>query len=349
MAGPPAVFAIFGGKIPRTPDWRVTDSFRARSTYSTAVRTPNIRELNTTEELNFTTFVDPCDQWETSGDSNLRANCAADVGPGFTQGEVFIEVDYPGNPDLNPETAQTFTLGVVYEPEQIAGLTVTADYFQIEIEDSIRNIPPSSALEQCYYSPNENSSICDDVFRDEFSGDVVFMTVQLVNAAREEMSGVDLGLQYVFPALGGEFAVNWDTSYLDSFDIEYAGARSKLEIAGTISNGEGGSGSYTNWRSNLSVAYDRTNWGTSYNMNYIGDADSQFQTIGATAPGVDDIIYHSLEGYMQVTENFMIRAGVNNLFDKQPPYYTSPIDQNTDPFTYDLLGRRYFVKASYTF
>lgn len=330
-------------------DWRVTDSFRLRSTFSTSVRTPNIRELYTTEELNFTTFVDPCDQWESNGDASLMANCALDVGAGFTQSELFVEVDYPGNPDLNPETADTWTIGVVLEPAAVSGLAVTLDYYRIDIEDSIRNISPSAALEQCYYSANKSHPTCDDIFRDIFSGDVVFLAVPLVNAATEKMRGVDLGIRYAFQALGSDFTFDWDTAYLDRFDIEFEGARSTTEWAGTISNGEGGHGSYTKWRSHLSLGLDRERWGASYQINYIGDADSQFQRNGATAPGVDSVTYHSLEGSFRIGDNLVLRAGVNNLFDKDPPYYTDPIDQNTDPFTYDLIGRRYFMKATYTF
>jgi len=330
-------------------DWRVTDSVRLRSTFSTSVRTPNIRELYTTEELNFTTFVDPCDQWESNGDASLMANCALDVVAGFTQSELFVEVDYPGNVNLSPEKAETWTIGVVLEPAAVSGLAVTLDYYQIDIEDSIRNISPSAALEQCYYSANKSHPTCDDIFRDMFSGDVVFLAVPLVNAATEKMSGVDLGISYAFQALGSDFTFDWDTAYLDRFDIEFEGARSTTEWAGTISNGEGGHGSYTKWRSNLSLGVDREKWGASYHISYIGDADSQFQRIGATAPGVDSVTYHSLEGSFRVGENLVLRGGVNNLFDKDPPYYTDPIDQNTDPFTYDLLGRRYFMKATYTF
>jgi len=330
-------------------DWRVTDSLRLRSTFSTSVRTPNIRELYTTEELNFTTFVDPCDQWESSSDANLLANCAVDVGPGFTQSELFVELDYPGSRTLNPEQAETFTIGAVLEPQAVPGLAVTLDYYLIDIEDSIRNVPPSAALEQCYFSANKSHQTCNDVVRDPFSGDVVFLVVPLVNAASEKMSGLDLGVRYAFRALGSDFTLDWDTSYLDQFDIDFVGARSTLEWAGTISNGEGGNGSYTQWRSNLRLGIDRPIWGASYQVSYIGDAESQFQRIGATAPRVGSVSYHSLEGSLRVGEQLVLRAGVNNLFDKDPPYYTDAIDQNTDPFTYDLLGRRYFMKASYRF
>jgi iron complex outermembrane receptor protein len=330
-------------------DWRVTDDFRLRSTYSTSVRTPNIRELYTTEEINFTTFVDPCDQWESNSDANLMANCAADVGAGFTQSELFVEVDYPGNQNLEPEKADTFTFGAVFEPGIVDGLVLTVDYYQIEIDDSIRNIPPSAALEQCYFSANKTHPTCGDIFRDVISDEVIFLTVPLVNAATEKMRGVDFGARYDFRAFNSDFTVNWDTAYLDQFDIEFAGAPNTIEWAGTISNGEGGNGSYTKWRSNLSLDIDRERWGASYRISYIGDADSQFQRIGATAPGVDSVTYHSLEGRLRLTEKLVLRGGINNLFDKNPPYYTDPIDQNTDPFTYDLLGRRFFAKASYTF
>jgi len=330
-------------------DWRVTDSFRLRSIFSTSVRTPNIRELHTSELINFTTFVDPCDQWELSSDTNLMANCLADVGAGFTQGELFVELDYPGSLNLQPEEAETFTFGVVFEPEAVEGLVLTLDYYQIEIEDSIRNIPPSAALEQCYFSANKSDPLCNDIFRDAFSADVVFLVVPLVNAAKEELSGLDLGVRYGFQAFNSDFTFNLDVAYLDQFDITFAGAPSVFEFAGTISNGEGGNGSYTQWRSNMSLAVDREKWSASYNISYIGDADSQFQRIGATAPVADSATYHSLEGHVRLTDNILIRGGINNLFDETPAYYTDPIDQNTDPFTYDLLGTRFFVKASYTF
>jgi outer membrane receptor protein involved in Fe transport len=175
------------------------------------------------------------------------------------------------------------------------------------------------------------------------------MVVPLVNAATEKMRGVDLGVRYLFQAGGSDFRIDWDTSYLDQFDVDFVGARSTLEWAGTISNGEGGNGSYTQWRSNLRFGIDRESWGASYLVSYIGDADSQFQRIGATAPGVGSITYHNLEGNLRIGEDLLLRVGVNNLFDEDPPYYTDAIDQNTDPFTYDLLGRRYFLSATYTF
>lgn len=50
-----------------------------------------------------------------------------------------------------------------------------------------------------------------------------------------------------------------------------------------------------------------------------------------------------------MTTNAVDTTALPTQISKEAPYYTDPIDQNTDPFTYDLLGRRFFVKASYKF
>ena len=53
--------------------------------------------------------------------------------------------------------------------------------------------------------------------------------------------------------------------------------------------------------------------------------------------------YFDADARWKITDMFELRAGVNNIQDKQPPTYTSSIEANTDPSTYDVLGRRYFV------
>jgi outer membrane receptor protein involved in Fe transport len=44
-----------------------------------------------------------------------------------------------------------------------------------------------------------------------------------------------------------------------------------------------------------------------------------------------------------------VHLGVENATDKQPPLYTSSIQMNTDPSTYDVLGRRYYLRANFNF
>lgn len=68
-----------------------------------------------------------------------------------------------------------------------------------------------------------------------------------------------------------------------------------------------------------------------------------------TAPRVGSVAHHSLHGSLRPGDQVVLRGGVDNLFDKDSPRHTDPVDQNTGQFTYDLPGRRFFVKASYKF
>ncbi|HRO04712.1 MAG TPA: TonB-dependent receptor, partial [Terricaulis sp.] len=74
------------------------------------------------------------------------------------------------------------------------------------------------------------------------------------------------------------------------------------------------------------------------------DAMDHVNTIrgGANSP-VADTWYFDLRGSFDITSNLTLRAGVNNVSDQQPRLYTPNVQANTDPSTYDVLGRRFFV------
>ena len=67
------------------------------------------------------------------------------------------------------------------------------------------------------------------------------------------------------------------------------------------------------------------------------------------APETPSIVYHDISGYYLVNDTITLSAGVNNLFDKEPPYYTGNNDSNTDPYTFDTLGRRLFAGMNIKF
>ena len=75
----------------------------------------------------------------------------------------------------------------------------------------------------------------------------------------------------------------------------------------------------------------------------LDDADSCY------APTTPSVVYHDISGSFLVNDSLSLSAGINNLFDKQPPYYTGNNDSNTDPYTYDVLGRRFFAGVNVKF
>ena len=64
---------------------------------------------------------------------------------------------------------------------------------------------------------------------------------------------------------------------------------------------------------------------------------------------VDNIFYHDLHYNYNVSDSLKVSLGIDNVFDEKAPFITSWNDANTDVFTYDLFGRRWFMQASYTF
>ena len=109
-------------------------------------------------------------------------------------------------------------------------------------------------------------------------------------------------------------------------------------------------GSYAEIKSNLSVSVQADSWSVIYQARYISSVDDIYCASGECfTPSVESITYHDILGTYYLNETVTLSGGVNNLFDKEAPYYTNYNDSNTDPYTYDVLGRYFFVKANVKF
>ena len=143
-------------------NWQIVPSFKIRANVSTAFRVPNVNELfGGVAEGNLTT-TDPCSGWDLLNPSDIvYQNCQADGVPiGFMQLGNTILTTVGGNQALLPESADTITFGVVFEPSFVEGLSITLDYFDIEIDDAITQIPGSTKLDVCYNAPGLAHEFC---------------------------------------------------------------------------------------------------------------------------------------------------------------------------------------------
>lgn len=70
-----------------------------------------------------------------------------------------------------------------------------------------------------------------------------------------------------------------------------------------------------------------------------------------TAPDVKAVSYFDLNLNFDVSKRFQLGLGAVNLFDKKPPVVNTSIVGNltTDPYTYDLLGRRFYASVKVKF
>jgi outer membrane receptor protein involved in Fe transport len=276
-----------------------------------------------------------------------------------------------GNPRLLPESADTYSLGVTLTPESMPHLTATVDYWHIALANVIGTIPANILLDGCL--SNSTPAYCSSIKR-TVDGSLTGASVAgggwilqtSVNTAAELVSGVDVQVNYTLPLHGawGSLSAGLNGTWLQqSTTTPYPGAHT-YDCAGLFGV-TCGNGVNPPWRHNL-----RVNWETPWRVllsaqwRYIGstgfDNNSSDPSLHFNEEGGYDIInaripaynYLDLSTIWTVWRAMEVRAGISNVFDKDPPILPSgdPISQaaNTYP-TYDILGRNVFlaVKAKF--
>ncbi|MFD2165758.1 TonB-dependent receptor [Thalassotalea euphylliae] len=307
--------------------WKLNDQLMVRSVASTAFRAPTVDELYGGASPSFEQISHP----------------ATDQ----SQAEVTVG----GNENLTPEEADTFTMGVVYEPSFVDGLSVTVDYFKTDIDNAITEVDSQYIVDNCLDANgtpiNQDSALCESAQIGMDQSGRVYFNNQLQNIGAENISGFDVNFAYSFAAAGLDWRASLDTSILDEYEVEVTGQTT--DYAGLIT---GGIGSYAELKSNLTLNVSGNDWSAQYKARYISGMDSAAcvdDPSACYAPDTPSVVYHDMSGTYNATESLTFTGGVNNLFDKEPPYYTGNNDSNTDPYTYDVMGRYFFVKATLAF
>ncbi len=329
-------------------DWQVAPSLKVRANYSTAFRIPNVPELfGGISEGNLTT-TDPCSGYSSLPSSSvIFQNCqASGIQSGYRQLGNTILTTGGGNPDLEPEDANTLTVGAVWTPSFVADLTLTVDYFNIKIDNAIQRVDGSTKLATCYNTPGLAHPFCSgaNFTRSKLTSEIDFLSSQPVNAATERVSGIDLGALYQFTLADWKATLNWDVSYLENYDLRPFLGADEINYAGKIT---GGRGSYTKWRSFGALTLGRGPWSGSYSVQYIGSADDINASPGDIGDHAPSVMYHNAQVKFAVNKSLDLALGIDNLFDKKAPFIKSYTDANTDTMTYDLLGRRWNARVTY--
>jgi iron complex outermembrane recepter protein len=329
-------------------NWQIVPSFKLRANLSTAFRVPNVNELfGGVAEGNLTT-TDPCSGWSSlDPGSVVYQNCQADGVPvNFTQLGNTILTTVGGNTALKPESADTFTLGLVYEPSFAEGLSLTLDYYDIEIDSAVTQIPGSTKLSVCYNTPGLAHAFCspEHFTRSSLSGDVNFLSAQPVNSGKETINGLDFGLRYDFELMNIPATFDWKTTILNEYEISPFDGAAPIVLDGHIGGGNGGYSKQQTYLS-MSVAGDR--WTGNYSIQIIGEGDDFNEVAPAIGAHMDAVTYHYVQFAYDIRDNASIAFGIDNLWDKSAPYVASWTDANTDTMTYDLIGRRGYARLTW--
>ncbi|QDF66740.1 TonB-dependent receptor [Shewanella sp. SNU WT4] len=303
--------------------WRLVDDLMLRGVASTAFRAPSVDELYGGESPSFDKVEHPV-------------------------GQEQAEVTRGGNPNLTPEEADILTAGFVYSPGWFDGFSMTADYYNIKVTNSIALVDSQYIVDQCMDAQgnpiNGATALCKSADIKMGPGNRIIFNNQLQNIGAENTSGVDINLAYTFEALGLDWRTGLDTTILlenESIILDQA-----IDYAGFITAGNGG---FAKYKSNFSLGVQSDEWTANYEARYIDGMDSYACVADATkcvAPTTGSVMYHDISASYFLPHGWKVSGGVNNLFDKAPPYYTGNNDSNTDPYTYDTLGRYFYLQVS---
>lgn len=378
------------------------EDIRFRAAYATSVRAPTQSDLFSPQSQNFAFIGDPCDRQTGAINSNPNraANCAA-AGVPTTANAALVAAcagsSFPvalgdpytnctartsstsflqgGNPALTEEKGKSLTIGAVIEPRFAPGLSLTVDYYNIEIEDQIAVLGAQTIISNCYDSANGiNNPFCASVNRDPTTG--LFDANQAVvaggiNFASRETEGIDIDLAYQRTFENGDrLSLRAIATHLIKLNF-FEDPTSPIDpnrIKSELGDPE--------WAASFNASYDFGNFEVSYSMRFL---DEMFKSAyenarpytglcptsgvvgfsgGTCTPGqlttldprnadqyadptFDIETYHNLRlSFSPDSEDFEFYAGVDNIFDNQPPFGQLGTGGG-DP--YDTFGRYFYA------
>ncbi|MAL11466.1 MAG: TonB-dependent receptor [Maricaulis sp.] len=363
-------------------EWEPTDYLRFRVQAQQAVRAPSVGELFTTRATGFPsvgTTVDPCNfnsaQRTGANATQVRALCAAQSAaiandPNWRSAGAQFRTVSGGNPNLDPETATTYTYGFVlsapeFFPNAMQSLTLTVDYWDIEIENVISSVGFATSLSRCYdpvYNPNftVNNAFCQNLFRDPATGYLTntgidgYISQTNANLATLIASGVDVGasmsLDFI-PEQLGAFSVGTVLTWYENQQFQsLPGNPFGNNVSGTIGNGTPGATTLPEWKATTRLAWTQGPVSASLRWVFLDEVVDRGATVANRAiPGIDAYNYFYGNVSFDVNETVQVFGGIDNLLDEEAPVYTNGFAYNTDPSTYDVIGRFFYAGARLRF
>ena len=350
-------------------DYSPVDGIRFRGEFNRAVRAPNINELvsplvSATDNLNF----DPCAGTNPVGNAQLSALCIATGVPSARLGTVNgpiagqVNVFQGGNRNLKAEKSNTYTVGVVLSPPQLRNLSVTVDYFNINIANAIGTFggSPQNIVNGCYVvAQSAASPFCQALVRNplsgEFSGGVQYGVVEAnANNTALKTSGIDVGVSYrtdVFTSFKVSLAFNgtFTNKYTRQSDTDTSAAECAGKF-GLLCN----LNPIPKWKhiAGLTIGYDEFSLLTRW--RYIGAISGDAGT-DIFVQRISPQNYFDMTASVAINQRFDFNLGVQNLTDRDPPIFggtaggTAYNSGNTYPNIYDSLGRTFFAGVSAKF
>jgi outer membrane receptor protein involved in Fe transport len=321
--------------------WAPDTSVRLRTSYNRAIRAPNIAELFNAQSVGNVSLDDPCAG--TSPTASASACAATGVAASKYGTGAIIQCPADtcsqlagGNPKVKPEKADTITVGLVLTPQDIPNFSISLDYYHIKVKDYIATIDPSLIVSQC--TSTGDPYYCGLFHRDPQTGAIFgtngYIVSTTLNTGSLKTDGIDLNIDYA-RSLGriGRLSVNLAGTFLLSQVNEPLPGLGTYDCKGYFG--------YTcgqpnpEWRHNARVTWSapRDVATVSLSWRHIGGTRLSTTSSNPFLSGTGSLINGRIKSYdyidlamtARINKAINVRAGVNNLFDRDPPAIASGV------------------------
>lgn len=377
-------YSTFGGSttIKAGLNWRVTEDFLVRGSYTEGLRAPGIGELFGSAARFDATLEDPCSDFlGTTGNAasaQIQANCIALGVPAdgsFEQFNPQISATVGGNMALDPETSDSWSISSVYSPQwasNIAGvdrMTFEMSYWNIDISKAIQAIAPQVKLTGCIETLDP--VLCSGITRTN-NGIINGFNIRLQNIGGIKTDGVDFAFNYDSPDTDfGRFHLGlmatWVNKYNESFTIA-AGTTTVKQLGREQGDPEKG---WPEWRMSANLDWMFKTVTVTFSARYI-DGISELcpeALFGVSAGGIADLstlcsdpanatnkLGSRIYGDLQATwrpemfdDRIGFTLGINNIFQTDPPACVSCALNGFDATLYDVPGRFGYAQINVKF
>ena len=338
--------------------WKPIDDLLIRYNWGETFRAPSANDLYGGGGESFPNTSDPCSS--TGGRfGNLspasQALCISQgVAPGGTpQLNAQIRSLVGGNPNLTPEFGSNRTFGVVYSPSWLEGFNITADYWDIKLDDALATQSANNILQRCY--PTLASGLASDPLFCSFveraaNGDIISTRTAQFNANSLAVRGIDFGLSYNFDTRFGAFRMKWDTTHtIHNFLNRESGSK---DVTGRYD----GTPNWSN-RSTFSTTWQKGDFDISWTTRYTSDlVEGCFTYCNSYSndlnqdwnqDGVADgelrnhtgqYAVHDIQFGWKAPWDAKVAIGARNVFGKEPPILTNNTFAHNFDAGYDIPG-----------
>lgn len=324
-------------------DWQISQPLRLRGTYSRDVRAATLSER-----------FDAQGQGASAEDPLL-----GDISYAF--GQII-----GGNPAVNPEEADTITVGVVYQPGAVEGLSLATDWYEIDISGAIDQLGVQRIVDDCHAGAVELCGLItrsDELLPGEPVGRITQVRNVFLNVAAARVRGVDFEAAYATEVGAGSIAMRGLVSYLDENSITNIGVPTNNE-AGDILAG------LPRWKATANVMWTRGPISLFLQERYIGGGKRNNDDLegnvtpppGFTGVTISDntvasALYTDLQFAYTLDRatgtTWRLYANVQNVFDEDPPivagFFNFFGSTQAQEALHDVLGRRYTAGFSVRF